>query len=262
MAKNPKGKKSKKRLMKKPLKKTTITDAEGTERVITGIPGFDALVEGGFPRGKLILLSGTPGTCKTIFGLQFLYNGAKLYGEKGMMVTLEENVEGLKSQALRFGWDFDALEREGLIEFVRLVPGSIKMMSGQELSALAQRKKIKRLVLDSLSSVAINTPMLPIEAGSTIKDINVLRFVYTFISDLRILDGSFTTLLLSQTQGEELSRDSVSEFVCDGLVYIKYASLGGDYSRGLVIRKMRETAHNEDIHPLEIGEKGIKIHKM
>ena len=247
---------------KKALKEKIIIDAEGTGRVPTGIPGFDGLVEGGFPRGKIILLSGTPGTCKTIFGLQYLYNGAKLFGEKGMMVTLEENVDALKSQAKRFGWDFDELEKEGLIEFVRLVPGSIKIMTAQELSALAQRKKVKRLVVDSLSSIAINAPMLPIESGTTMKDINVLRFIYTFISDLRLLDGSFTTLLLSQTQGEELSRDGVSEFVADGLVYIKYEPVGGEYSRYLIIRKMRETKHNEDIHPMEIMDEGIKLHSM
>lgn len=251
-----------KRKAPKKAVKSEIVDAEGTGRVPTGIPGFDSLVEGGFPKGKIILLSGTPGTCKTIFGLQYLYNGAKLFGEKGMMVTLEENVEALKSQAKRFGWDFDELEKEGLVEFVRLVPGSIKIMTAQELSALAQRKKVKRFVVDSLSSIAINAPMLPIESGSTMKDINVLRFVYTFISDLRILDGSFTTILLSQTQGEELSRDGVSEFVADGLVYIKFEPIGGEYSRYLSIRKMRETAHSEDIHPMEVTEEGLKLHKM
>ncbi len=243
--------------------KKIIVDGEGTKRIPTGIPGFDNLVEGGLPLGKIVMLSGSPGTCKTIFGLQFLYNGAKLFGEKGMMVTLEENIEALKAQALRFGWDFDELEREGLIEFVKLVPGSIKSMTAQELSNLAERKNVKRLVVDSLSSIAINAPMLPIEAGSTMSDINVLRFIYTFISDLRILDGKISILLISQTKGDELSSDGVSEYICDGVITIKHESLGGDYSRALIIRKLRETHHDEDVHPLEIKDKkGLIVHRL
>ncbi len=41
-------------------------------RVVTGIPGFDEMLEGGFPAGSLISLAGRPGTGKTIFGSQFL----------------------------------------------------------------------------------------------------------------------------------------------------------------------------------------------
>ena len=56
--------------------------------------------------------------------------------------------------------------------------------------------------------------------------------------------------------------DGVSEFICDGVVLIKYESLGGDFSRTLRVRKMREVNNDEDIHPLEIGEKGIIIHSL
>jgi len=44
-------------------KKTMIR----TERVPTGIQGLDALIEGGFPKGRSILVTGEPGTGKTIF---------------------------------------------------------------------------------------------------------------------------------------------------------------------------------------------------
>ena len=46
-------------------------------RVATGIPGFDELVEGGLPEGRAFLVSGGTGTGKTIFATQFLINGAK-----------------------------------------------------------------------------------------------------------------------------------------------------------------------------------------
>ena len=48
------------------------------ERVPTGIDGLDPLIEGGFPKGSLVLLAGNPGTGKTIFSMQFLYRGVKV----------------------------------------------------------------------------------------------------------------------------------------------------------------------------------------
>ena len=81
-------------------------------QVKTGITGFDELVEGGFPKGKCILLSGTPGTGKTIFSLQYIYNGAKRFKEKSLYISFEENKEHLFSQAKKFGWDLEKLENE------------------------------------------------------------------------------------------------------------------------------------------------------
>ena len=59
-------------------------------RVPTGINSLDALIEGGFPRGSLILLAGNPGTGKTIFSMQFLFKGAEDYGESGIYVSFAE----------------------------------------------------------------------------------------------------------------------------------------------------------------------------
>ena len=73
------------------------------DRVKVGIEGFDVLVQGGFPRGKIVLLSGTAGTGKTIFALQYLYKGAHEFNEPGLYITFEEGSENLKNQALQFG---------------------------------------------------------------------------------------------------------------------------------------------------------------
>ena len=61
---------------------------DGDARVATGIPGFDEMLEGGYPAGSLITLAGRPGTGKTIFGSQFLYYGAREHGEPGMYVSM------------------------------------------------------------------------------------------------------------------------------------------------------------------------------
>ena len=62
-------------------------------RIKTGIKGLDDLVGGGFVEGSTILLSGDAGSGKTIFGLQYLFNGASKYDEPGVLVTLESRPE-------------------------------------------------------------------------------------------------------------------------------------------------------------------------
>jgi len=84
--------------------------------------------------------------------------------------------------------------------------------------------------------------------------------MYYFINDLR--NKGVTSLLISQTVEGQLSSDEVSEFICDGIVHIKYESLGGDYSRSLIVRKMREVKNDEEVHPVEIGKEGIIVHKL
>ena len=79
------------------------------DRVKTGIPGLDELIEGGFPRGDTILVAGKAGTGKTILANQFLYNGAVMYEEPGVLVTLEESPIAIKRNMLRFNMDFEAL---------------------------------------------------------------------------------------------------------------------------------------------------------
>ena len=59
------------------------------ESVATGVEGLDELLSGGFPRGRVVLLLGGPGSGKTILASQFLYNGVTKYGENGILISLD-----------------------------------------------------------------------------------------------------------------------------------------------------------------------------
>ena len=92
------------------------------DRVKTGIPGLDELIEGGLPRGDTILIAGKAGTGKSILATQFIYKGAIDYDEPGVFVTLEEPPHLIKRNMLRFGMDLDALINEGKMSLVDLSP--------------------------------------------------------------------------------------------------------------------------------------------
>ncbi len=227
--------------------------------VRTDIPGFDELLGGGFPRGGNTLVTGVPGTGKTIFALQFIYNGATTFNEKGLVVTFEENAASLKKQAQQFGWNFDLLEKQGKVKILDIPVSDIKESTVREIIKIVERDNYSRLVIDSLSALAINTPNT-FGSVTDVTEIFIKRFIYHFINELRT--SGATSLLISQAAEGQLSSDGVSEFVSDGIIYIKHESLGGDFSRHLIIRKMRKVKNDEDIHPMEISKNGIVIHNL
>ena len=230
------------------------------ERTATGIKGFDRLIEGGFPKGTSILLSGTPATGKTIFALEYLINGVQKFNEKGLYVTFEDKMENLKTQAKQFGWNLNELIKEKLT-IKQISPSEISKNTIKEIIEIIKENNIKRLVIDSLSTLAINTPSTYLNVNE-MNEYTIKRFIYSFIDELKQFDG-VTSMLVSQSLSDnELSRDNVSEFICDGIVHLTFESMGGQFSRSLLVRKMRRTKNDEDIHPLEISKDGIVVHTI
>lgn len=62
------------------------------------------ILYGGIPRRNVVLLSGGPGTGKSILGQQFLYAGYRLNGPS-ILVTLEEHPVQVRINMDRFGWE-------------------------------------------------------------------------------------------------------------------------------------------------------------
>ncbi|MBU0662837.1 AAA family ATPase, partial [Candidatus Micrarchaeota archaeon] len=89
--------------------------AEKIARVKTGIDGLDKALKGGFPKGNIVLISGGAGTGKSTLCMQYLYNGAKLFGEKGLYISTEQSEKDLRKAAASYGWDLESLEKKGLL---------------------------------------------------------------------------------------------------------------------------------------------------
>src|SRR5205809_1154752 len=71
----------------------------------TGIQGLDEITGGGLPRGRPTLICGGPGCGKTIFAMEFLMNGARLYDEPGVFLSFEESVADLSINFAALGFD-------------------------------------------------------------------------------------------------------------------------------------------------------------
>ena len=96
------------------------------ERIKTGISGLDQVLKGGLRKNSNILITGAPGTGKTILALQFIYYGAKDSNENGIFITTEDNLDDLRKNASNLGMDFKSLENKGKIFFVQKPIATLK----------------------------------------------------------------------------------------------------------------------------------------
>lgn len=223
----------------------------------THVPGLDELLEGGFPRGSSILVSGSPGTGKTIFSLQFLYNGAAVEGETGVYFTFEEKRDSLIEQASLFGWDIEKYEKEGKLKIVSIGTENISYNVINDMLEIIEKTKAKRIIIDSITTLSYLCAGLSDHVHPN--KLSLKKFIYLFIIRFRKF---YDTNLIFISQEDEVISDQLAQYICDGVLLIDYESLGGNFSRSLLIRKMRKTKNDEDIHPLEISEKGIVIHSI
>ena len=92
--------------------------SDSVSTVPTGVEGLDELISGGFPKGRVILVLGGPGSGKTVLASQFLYKGISNYGENGIMVSLDEGKSHYYAEMLKFGWDFKKAEDEGKFGYI------------------------------------------------------------------------------------------------------------------------------------------------
>ena len=109
---------AKKKTSKKAMESKTPSNDDWIK---TGVPGFDSLLEMGIPRGTANLITGGPGSGKTIFCLQTL-NYAATHGKKCLYMTFEESPERLRNHMHDFGWDPEELEEKGLLVIRRYDP--------------------------------------------------------------------------------------------------------------------------------------------
>lgn len=245
------------------------------QRSKTGIQGLDKALNGGFPDGNLVLLSGGAGTGKSTIAMQYIVNGATLFGEKGLYVSTEQSEEELQKSASQYGWNLIDLENKNMIKVVYFkVLGEDHFI--QRIEELVAAFNPKRIVIDSLTTLSDSMMMSELQKDIGISLIKIADTVspvqrteqimtkiilYNLVNKLK--EFRCTAILTSELpEGlQRLSADGVTEFVTDGVLTLEYLSLGNDVLRVLRIRKMRYTDHEKGTLNYEFGKDGIHLNE-
>ncbi len=218
----------------------------------TGIPGFDNITYGGLPKGRTTLISGTAGSAKTVFAVQFLAEGIQRVEEPGVFVTFEEPPNDIRRNMASFGWDITQWEADGCWAFVDASPqlGEETIVAGSyDLGALlariehaVQRIQAKRVAVDSLG--AIFTQLAD--------HVSIRRELFRIASALKRM--GVTAVLTAERQQEygDIARYGVEEFVADNVIILRNVLEDEKRRRTVEILKFRGTAHQKGEFPFTI----------
>jgi circadian clock protein KaiC len=223
------------------------------ERVSTGIKELDNLIQGGYKKYSINLIEGGPGSGKTILATHFLIEGLK-NNEKCMYITFELNKEKYYSDMKTLGWDLESYEKKGLFVFLAYTPEQIKNVlveGGGTLDTTITKNKIKRLVIDSITSFALLYPTELAKKESALSLFNMIN------------SWKCTTILTAQAEEDKEHGSPVFsaalDFEVEGIILLYHPISKGIRKRGLEILKMRGTKHPNKIYEIDITPEGIKI---
>ena len=209
------------------------------DKVKTYIEGFDDLLDGGIPKGSLVLICGTPGTMKTTLAYSILHSNAS-NGSKSLFITLEETQGGIASAMEDLG--MNSLDESQLYI---LDVGAIRMEHKQEEVAkdwfdilskyIEQRVNEDKFDIVAIDSLAALYSLFPMDSPR--------RALYHFFGFLKSLGT--TTLLVSEVPyGKDQLVPFDEDFLADGILLLKQHEVGEtDVQLRIRCVKMRRSKH-------------------
>jgi len=221
------------------------------QRVETRIPGLDEMLGGGLPRGSSTIVVGGCGTGKTTVCLQYVYNGATMFGENGVYISFNENQELLEQYMAQYGWDLGRLERQGTLSILRLDPADVMQVIREDYGQIRDTIKsmgAKRFVLDPLSTFNI------IVKDQFDRKMSLLKFCEW------LRKNDCTSMMTVEADRRPSSLDSIGfeEYVVDGVIVLYNLQLRNVRQNAIEIMKLRGSGHSRKIVPF-IFDSGIRV---
>lgn len=245
-------------LMTSRLTKTKSLSLKGRQlkKVFTGISGFDEITSGGLPHGRPTLVCGGPGSGKTLFGIEFIVNGAQDFDEPGVIMAFEEKGDELATNVASLGFDLAKLQAEKKIkiDYVHVDKTEIEETGEYDLSGLFIRLgyaidsiKAKRVVLDTIENLF-----------SGLSNEGILR------SEIRRLfqwlkDKGVTSVITGERGTATLTRQGLEEYVSDCVILLEHRVANQVSTRLLRVVKYRGTVHGTNEYPFLIDKEGISV---
>jgi len=224
-------------------------EKENGELVKTGVFGLDDLFYGGIPRGSVTVVGGAPGTGKTNVALQFIYEGARKFGETGVYITIEESAKDIRANGMKFGWDIEKLEKQGLVKIVELPIYESGTNVIAQIPQIIKDAGAKRVALDSLTLL-----------NYLYRDESARRTgLLMFIKAVKI--NNCTALVTAETKRDFPKLEYTPEFsLADGAIILFWSRRGQVVERAIWVMKMRGRRIMTKVAMLDITDTGVVVY--
>ena len=224
--------------------------------VKSGIAGLDKVSGGGLLEGSIVTIGGPTGAGKSTFGMQFLYEGAKQFGEAGMYVAIEESKDSMLFNMSGYNWQLEDIEKKQKLVFLDYPVYEVDQFLQQSgaVKEIINTFNVKRVVIDSIMPIALFFK----------NDEERKKGFMKFIDNVR--SWGATTMIISEdttvsTADALPSTASGIESFTDGWVNIgfKYDSKKSERVRVLEVLKMKGAHHSMRTYPVKMDESGFTI---
>jgi len=225
------------------------------QKCLTGIKGFDEITDGGLPKNRTTLISGSTGSGKTLFGIDFLINGAIKFKEPGVLMSFEETEDELYTDVASLNLDLQGLvaQKKILIEHVLLERKDIQELDFN-LEGLFVRLEhaidsigAKRVVLDSIESLF---------AG--IKDEGILRLeikrLFRWLKEKKV-----TAVVTGEPIQEFYTRHGLEQYISDCIILLDNRVKDQLAIRRIRVVKYRGSKHGTNEYPFVIDKDGLSV---
>jgi circadian clock protein KaiC len=220
-----------------------------TERVSSGVPDMDAMLDGGYFRGSSILISGAPGTARSTLAGAFT-DAACSRRENTLFVSFDEGSAQIVRNLRSVGIRLDRHLESGRLR-MHSAPARARTAEAHllQIRSLLESHRSRCLVIDPLSALT-----------SIVGEAEARGNLERFIALQRNLN--ITTVTTSLLEGFDALRESTSAGVStlmDTWIHLSYVIQGGERNRALTIIKSRGMGHSNQVRELLLSERGLSL---
>jgi circadian clock protein KaiC len=232
-----------------PITSVGLTHQAPTERISSGIPRLDTMLDGrGFYRGSSILVSGTAGTGKSTISAHFV-GAACQRGERALLFAFEESQDQIIRNMRSIGIDLEKFVKKGSLKFHNARPSAF----GLEVHLAL----IHRIISEYEPDVVVVDPITNFLAvGDDVETKSMLMRLIDFLK-LKQCTAMFTSLTSAKNEIED-SEVGVSSLM-DTWILVKNVESNGERNRGLYILKARGIAHSNQVREFVMTPRGINL---
>ncbi len=241
--------------MNKITSKKTAPKLNKLQKCLTGIKGFDEITEGGLPKNRTTLISGGAGSGKTLFGIDFLINGAVIFKEHGVFMSFEETPEDLYKDVASLNIDLKTLvsQKKIVLEHVVLERKDVQEIDFNleglliRLEHAIDSVNAKRVVLDSIESLF---------AGIT--DNGILRLeikrLFAWLKKKQV-----TAIVTGEPEHDLYTHHGMEQYISDCIILLDKRVDEEISVRRIRVIKYRGSNHGTNEYPFVIDDNGLSI---
>jgi circadian clock protein KaiC len=232
-----------------PITSLALTHKARTDRVSTGIPALDEMMEGkGFYRGTSVLVTGTAGTGKSSVAANFC-GAACARGELCMYLTFEESPSQILRNMRSVGLDLGRWVKKDLLHFHAMRPTS----TGLEGHLAAIHKLIAKL----RPSVVVIDPITNLISSTGTYDVKSMLVRLVDFLKVEQITSMFTNLTFAGDP-QERTGAAVSSLM-DTWIVLRDSKPNGRPRRELYVLKSRGMEHSREPRELIVSKRGLEL---